>query len=304
MSNIWAKLLSLILWLAFWFSIVVSKQNISEYKQELSITIVNLAEDQQLATSLPKIKIKIDAPSDVLNSLDITEFKATIDAKWLMNWEFEKEVNLSLQNTKARIVSFSPKIVKFTLEWFWKKSVPVKLNLLWKITPWYKIVSSGIKEKYVYINAANSVLESTNELVIDFELNWESDNIVKKIKPLIKDKDWNVLQVEFIPNFLNLNIEVEQIKVTKLLWINPVFVWFLWEWLKISSIRIEPPIINITWDKKYLTGLTSLKTEDINYSDLKIWRKIYSRKLILPEQLKTDEDLRVRIIIELLKIEI
>ncbi len=304
MSNFLAKLLSLLLWLFFWFSIVVSKQNISEYKQELDITIVNLAEDQQLSTGLPTIKIKIDAPSDVLSSLDITDFKATIDAKWLMNWEFEKEINLSLQNTKARIVSFSPKIAKFTLEWFWKKSVPVKLNLLWKVAPWYNIVSSAIKERYVSINAANSVLKNTNEVIIDYELNWEISNISKKVKPLIKDKDGNVLQVGFTPNFLNLNIELEQIKMTKILGINPVFIWSLWDGLKISSIIIEPPLLSIIWDKKYLKDLVALDTEDIDYSDLKLWRKIYSRKIIFPNEIEAREDQIVRIIIELEKIDI
>ena len=298
MKNFFIKLLSVTLACFLWISIVISNQNISEFKQGIPVTLVNLSEDQQLSTSLPKITVKIDAPIDVLNTLDISDFNATIDAKGFINWEFEKEVNLSIKNTKVRIVSFSPKNVIFSIEWFWKKTIPVKLNLTGKADPNYKILSAQIKERFVQISAANSILENTTELIIDYKLDWELNDIEKSIKPIIKDKNDNMLDVDFSPKLLNLSIKLDQIKLSKTVWINPVFIWDLPENYKISSVKVEPLFKKVSWDKAILLNLDLLNTEDINLWDLKIWKKIYSRNLIVPSGLHVKDLDRVRIIID------
>lgn len=282
MKNLLIKFLSVILALIFWFSIVINRQNISDFNEPISISVVNISEDQNLSNILPKITLKVDAPLNVLKTLDSSSFKAIVDVKWLSNGEFEKDVIVSSKDSKVRIVSYSPKTVQIKLEGHWTKKVPIVLSLIWQVNENYNIKYSKIKEDYINIGSANSVLNKINELNIKYKLNYNDNDIIKKIIPVLYDDDWNVLDIKYDPKLLNLEIILERIQTTKSFWINPIFKWKLKENQKIDYIKIEPPLVKLTWPEQKLRNLFNVDTEDIDLLDLRLGTKIYTKKLVIP----------------------
>lgn len=298
MRNFLLKVLSVALAIMFWLTIVITTQNITEFKSDIPVTMVNLAENQKLVTKLPSIKIKIDAPSDVLTELNPSDFKAIVDCKGLSNGEFEKEINVSVQNNKARIVSYHPRTFIFSLEWSFSKKVPVRLVLNGAIDGNYKISKQELSNNEIEINWTTSTIKMIDEVVVGLILQWENQDIIKKLTPKAYDKSGNILDVGFSPSTVTLNIKLDQILMTKTVWVTANLEWKLPNNLYIKSIRLDPEFIIINGDKNLLRTIDNLSTSGIDLSSATAWVKTYNRDIIIPSKIQWSRD-KARIVVNI-----
>ena len=255
------KVLSLFLALLLWVYVSNDQKN-PQAEREIDVPLENVgpSPDFMITGGMPdNVRIKVQGNSNRLTTLSPDDFQAqiivTTETAGLVTAPVLVSAPPGLQT------QVYPGVVSVYVDTFMEKTVPVVVRTQGEAAPGFAAGVPQARPASVLIRGTKLAVSDVEQVyaVIDIE---SAMSRIENNLTLSADK----AGVTIVPEMARVVVPIEQVLSSKTLPINPRITGNPQEGFKVSEIRAEPSVLQISGLPEQIDGLTELSTEPVDIS--------------------------------------
>lgn len=187
-------ILSFALAVAVWISAVSASDPVEQRVYPRPITIERTGQSPSLVISseMPdQVSVTLRAPGSVWDRLlnDKNPIRAWLNLSGLEAGTYTLEVKVQPQVQPAKLISYSPKTVTFTLEELVTKEFPVDLVQLGTPEVGFQVDTPSLSEKMVTITGPASLVAQVSKVQLTINVNQAKENINRRLPVAVFSND-------------------------------------------------------------------------------------------------------------------
>lgn len=209
-------LTSLLLSFFVWFSAVNSKDPTEEITYTRPIPIEILGQNPQFTISeqsAGNVTVTIKAPRSVHNALsnDINLIRATINISALQEGQLELVPDISIDVKPAKLVDYSPKTVRLSLEKLVTQTFAIKLNQTGNLSMGMEARKARLEYSEVQVTGPESKMAKVSEVLATIDMSTVTGNVNKQVALQAVDSQGTVIEgLTLSPSRINVTIPILQ----------------------------------------------------------------------------------------------
>lgn len=187
-TNIWLKLISLIMAVALWFFVMLSGR--SEVTMDVPVKFININEKFEIVDYPKVISITIEGQERLLKYLKSDEINAVLDvseAKSGRSFYTISKDNIKLPKSFL-VTSINPETFSLTIELQLKKVVSVKPHIVGSPEKGFKLVAIKVEPESVILEGPKSAISKIDIIKTEpIDINGINSNLVYKANLNLSD---------------------------------------------------------------------------------------------------------------------
>lgn len=292
-------LISFLLAFGFWLYVSLGEGPESERVFLVDLTYRNIPQDLTILEGLGKVEVKIVGSKQRISTLRESNIIAYIDLSNLEVGAHNLPINVEVPSF-FKVTEIYPSRVNIYLDRLITIEKNIRVEFIGTLKPGLIIDEPEVFPKTIKITGPSKRIETIRDVSITIDLSTINSDVTLNIIPSVKDGLGNILtNLSIEPSIVKVNIKVKTVLSTKVVPIIPKFIGELSGDYGIVKVAIRPSIITILGKVEVLNKIDSVKTQDINITNLKE-SKIFTTKVVIPEdvELKEENIITVQVIVE------
>lgn len=268
-KNLWVKIFCFVLTTVLWIYVASTQNTISKFPGTIKIKAINTPANLVPVFDVKDIEIKVMAKPTVWQKLSSESFTANINLNNFVAGTHEASINVNALVFGASVVEVKPNKILVTLEPLVSKEIPVTKKIIGNAAEGFVSGTVAFSPDRVKVRGAKSLLESTNEATATIELNNETSDFVRDILLTSLDDQGNSIKdVELLPSEVSALVSIVKGSDVKSVGIKPKIIGSPTGNKIISSISVNPSVVDITGSRNLINDIKYLETSTIDLTNM------------------------------------
>jgi YbbR domain-containing protein len=219
-----------------------------------------------LATTgaIAPVTVRITADEDVLKSLTISDFKATVDLSGVtQRTATGLSVHVDILRSSVSLVAVTPPTVDVTLEPVTTQTVPVKIKELATTPAGYSVSDEKVVPDTVQVSGGASLIEQVDTAWVDLNLSGVQMSMERELVLAARGKDGRPLDVNIEPSTAKVSVTVIRTEGAVTFPVNPSISGNVAPGYKVSAVQADPSFVVILGPVDVLQSIQTLTTDTI-----------------------------------------
>jgi len=264
-----AKLFCLFAASLLWFYVASSLQTTAKFPGDIKIRAINASSDLIPIYDESTVEIKVMAKQSDWQKLSAASFSANIDLAGLTAGTHEVDVHVVSTVSGITIVEISPSRILVSLDPLITKEVPVSKKIEGNAADGMVAGTVDFTPKTVQIKGAKSLIENIEEVSGSILLEGQSAGFQQRVSLSVYNVEGKAVEgIEITPSEVEANISIVKGSNVKTLGIKPKIIGNPGAGYYISSISVDPSVVEVTGPRNTINDTKYLETTAINISGL------------------------------------
>lgn len=266
-GNAGLALLSLALAFALWIFVSDTENPVRSDVLPFDIPVdgVNPAADVAIAAAISPVRIRVEAPENIWESLTPADFQATVDLFGLGEGRHEVEVRVITDRDRVTITQIVPNLVEVTLTPLFSKSVPVVVEVLGTLPPGYQMTAPVPEVESVIVSGPEALVALVGEAVARVDVSGMTRDVAQAFRLQASDpRGRRVEGVELEPSVINVSVPIRQVQFSRLLTVSSVLTGSPAEGYNVTAISVNPVAVTVLGSQEALVNLGVVRTRPVN----------------------------------------
>jgi len=258
-------LLSLGLAVVIWF-VVTDAQTPTRtevFSSSIPVQALNLPPGLATTGAIAPVNVRITADEDVLKSLTISDFKATVDLSGVTQRAATLSVHVDILRSDVKLVQVTPSTVDVTLEQVTTQTVPVKINTVATTPAGYSVSDEKVVPETVQVSGAASVMEQIDAAWVDLNLSGVQVSMERELVLSARGKDGRPLDVNIEPSTAKVSVTVVRTEGAVTFPVSPSISGNVAPGYKVSAVEADPSFVVLVGPVDVLQSIQTLTTDTI-----------------------------------------
>jgi len=259
-------LLSLGLAVVIWF-VVTDAQTPTRtevFSSSIPVQALNLPQGLATTGAIAPVTVRITADEDVLKSLTISDFKATVDLSGVtQRTATGLSVHVDILRSSVSLVAVTPPTVDVTLEPVTTQTVPVKIKELATTPAGYSVSDEKVVPDTVQVSGGASLIEQVDTAWVDLNLSGVQMSMERELVLAARGKDGRPLDVNIEPSTAKVSVTVIRTEGAVTFPVNPSISGNVAPGYKVSAVQADPSFVVILGPVDVLQSIQTLTTDTI-----------------------------------------
>lgn len=274
-GNLSLAALALALAVSLWLY-VTERENPTDtrtFNNAIPISFVNVPNDLAIAgTSATNVRIRIEAPENEFDNLEVDDFEATVDLGGLSEGASVVPVDVAPPNSRVNVVSINAAQVDVTLEPRRSRDVPVRVELLGSPQTGFAADARSVDPETATVTGPESLIALVDSVVAEVNLTGARVDLTEERVPLEpRDaRDGAISRVTVAPSTASVEINLEQREFSSQFVVSPVVIGQPAQGFNVTGVTAQPSIVTITGTLEVLQSIDAVRgvlTEEIPIAD-------------------------------------
>lgn len=246
--------------------------------------VVNAPSGLVVTDRPPPVRLRVQAPQDVLNRLDPQSFTAQVDAAGAQAGEHSLPVRIQSTNPDIQSVTAEPAQVTLHLEPVEERNIPVRVVLSGQVPFGYQVGTATADPSQVTVSGAASLVNQAAAAIVTLNVDRATVAVNSSYAPSVVDGLSNPLQgLTLNPPSVRVNVPISQQTQYKQVGIRPVITGVPATGYLVQPVVVEPATATVAGDPNVLQGISFVDTQPIDVSGISstVVRKV---GLVAPSQ--------------------
>jgi len=291
-SSFYLKILAVVSAIFLWFFVINEGFQVNNLDTEIQIKVHNLSEDLMITNDLPKIKLKLRAPTDVWQKKDIaSKINSSIDLQYYDQGEYDVEVKVETLDKSIQIIEQEPESVHVILAPIVSTTKQVELETSGNLGKDYIADKPNFSQSEVNIESAQVILNKIIKVVAPIKYDNEMSEIKKTVELEARDKDnKKINKVNIVPKTIEITIPVNKENSEKTVGVKAETYGILPTGVTINKIEVNPATITIMGKTDKINNIDSVNTKGIDLAKLTEDINTLTPGLDLPEGVEVKDN--------------
>jgi YbbR domain-containing protein len=274
-GNLGLAALALALALSLWLY-VSERENPTErrlFNSAVPVRFVNVPDELAISqTSATTVRVRIEAPENEFEDLEVDDFEATVDLGGLTEGEASLPVDVSPSSGRVNVVEVTPDQVTVTLEPRRSRDVPVRVELIGSPQTGFAAADTSVEPETATVTGPESLVALVDQVVAEVNLTGARVDLTEDRVPLEpRDaRDGAISRVTVSPSTASVNVDLEQRDFSSAFVITPVITGQPAPGSNVTSVSVQPPLVTISGTLEVLQSIDAVRgvlTEEISIAD-------------------------------------
>ena len=232
---------------------------------DIAVEGVNPAADVAIAGPIPPVRVRVEAPEDIWESLTVDDFQAAADLFGLREGTHEVEVRVITERSRVTITRVIPNTVEVVLKPLFSKSVPVTVEVVGAPPAGYQMGTPLPEVNTVLASGPEDLLTLVGQAVARVDVTGLTADVVQAFRLQASDAlGRRVEGVELEPSLMNVRIPIRQVQFSRLLPVSPVLLGSPAVGYNVTGVSVEPAAVTALGSQEALGNLSVLRTKPID----------------------------------------
>jgi YbbR domain-containing protein len=243
------------------------------FNSAIPITYVNVPNDLAISqASASNVRIRIEAPENEFDDLEVDDFEATVDLGGLTEGESSVPVDVAPPNGRVNVVSTTPQEVEVTLESRRSRDVPVRVELVGSPQTGFAAAGTEVDPESATVTGPESLVALVDSVVAEVNLTGARVDLTEDRVPLEpRDaRDGAISRVTVSPSNARVEVDLEQREFSSPFVVSPVITGNPAAGFNVTDVTVQPPIVTISGTLEVLQSIDAVRgvlTEEISIAD-------------------------------------
>ncbi|MGA2285051.1 MAG: CdaR family protein [Dehalococcoidia bacterium] len=259
-------LLSLGLAVVIWF-VVTDAQTPTRtevFSSSIPVQALNLPPGLATTGAIAPVNVRITADEDVLKSLTISDFKATVDLSGVtQRTATGLSVHVDILRSGVSLVQVTPSTVDITLEPVTTQTVPVKINTVATTPLGYSVSDEKVVPETVQVSGGASLVEQIDAAWVDLNLSGVQTSLDRELVLAARGKDGRPLDVNIEPSTAKVSVTIIRTEGAVTFPVSPSISGNVAPGYKVSAVEADPSFVVLVGPVDVLQSIQTLTTDTI-----------------------------------------
>ena len=237
---------------------------------ELEVEAVDRPADLALATSLIKVRVKVEVAGDVWNTLSPADFKATADLEGLQAGTYDLPVRVEALTGRGdlRVTDVVPETVEVDLRSLFSKSVPVSIKLEGTPAPGYEAGVPDTGVETVLVTGTQDKVTQVSQVVATLDITGRTEDVAQAVRLEARDVLDALIDGVFLdPNVVNVSVEVTQEEFSAPLAITPTVTGSPAAGYDVVRVSVDPTVATALGPASFIAEAAAIRTQPVDITD-------------------------------------
>lgn len=299
-NNFYLKILAIISAIFLWFFVINEGFRIDNLDTEIPIEVKNLSEDLIIVNDLPKVKLKLRAPTDIWQQEIADNLNASINLMYYKQGEYNVEVKVEATDKNIQVIQQDPKNVDVVLAPILSIEKEITLEASGNLAENYQAGEPKFSPEQIRVQGAKIILDQVDKIIAPINFNGETSEIRKIVQLQAKDKNNNIInKVNILPGEVEVIIPISKESGEKTVGVRANTYGTLPANTSIEKIEVNPSTVVIKGKTADIDKIDTIQTQGINLSELTEDVNILKINLDLPKDIEVKDNPQITVTIYL-----
>ncbi len=259
-------LLSIGLAVVIWF-VVTDAQTPTRtevFSSSIPVQAINLPQGLATTGEIAPVNVRISGDDEVLKSLTISDFKATVDLSGVtQRTAYGLPVRVDVLRSDVKLVEVTPSTVDVTLEPITTETVTVKINTVATAPAGYSVVDEKVEPQTVEVSGAASVMEQVDAAWVDLNLTGVQMSMDRELVLTARSKSGQSLDVNIQPNTVKVSVAIIRTEGAVTFPVDPSISGDVAPGYKVSAVQTDPSFVAVVGPVDVLQSIQTVTTDTI-----------------------------------------
>jgi YbbR domain-containing protein len=274
-GNLSLAALALALAISLWLY-VTERENPTEtltFNSAIPITFVNVPNDLAISqASASNVRIRIEAPENEFDGLEVDDFEATADLGGLSEGLSSVPVDVSPPNSRVNVVAITPAQVDVTLEPRRSRDVPVRVELVGSPQTGFAAADTDVEPETATVTGPESLVALVDSVVAEVNLTGARVDLTEdRVQLQPRDaRDGAISRVTVSPSTASVEVDLEQREFSSQFVVAPVVTGQPAPGFNVTDVSVSPPLVTVTGTLEVLQSIDAVRgvlTEEVSIAD-------------------------------------
>ncbi|MEX2226921.1 MAG: CdaR family protein [Dehalococcoidia bacterium] len=274
-GNLSLAALALALAVSLWLYVTERENPTTErtFNKAIPITYVNVPNDLAVSqASASTVSIRIEAPENEFEGLDVDDFEATVDLGGLTVGRSGVPVDVAPPNGRVNVVSTTPAQVDVTLEPRRSRDVPVRVEIVGSPQTGFAAANTNVQPDSATVTGPESLVALVDSVVAEVNLTGARVDVTEdRVALEPRDaRDGALSRVTVSPSTASVDVDLEQREFSSPFVVSPVIAGNPAAGFNVADISVQPAIVTISGSLEVLQSIDAVRgvlTEEISIAD-------------------------------------
>ncbi len=234
---------------------------------DLPVQAVNVPSDVVVAGDLGSVRARVSVEEHVFDSLEASDFEATVDLEGLAVGQYELPVEVRPLTSRGglRVEEVLPERIPVSLALLVSKDVPVVLDIEGSPPAEYMVGEQTVEDETVRVSGAQDRVDLVRQAYGVVDITGRTDDVDQSIRLEPRDERGNLVEgVTLEPAITSVKVDISQVIFSKPVVVEPVLEGNPGEGYRVASVNVRPVTVVITGDAALISQLQTVRTKAVN----------------------------------------
>lgn len=267
-KNLNIKIFCLVVSSLLWVYAASGQSAIGKFPGSIKIKTINVPSGLVAIYDEKTVNIKITADSAVWKNLASESFSAFVDLSNCKEGTYELPVNVVSSVSGLQIVEKTPEKIFVRVESIVEKELPINQKIEGSAAEGLTVGSVDLDSEKIKVKGPKSVIDNLSEATIVLKMNGESVDFDRTLTVAAYDENGEAIpNLEFNPSEVKAKVSVVKASNNKTVGIKVVTSGNPKTGYYVSSISVNPAVVDITGVKTVLSNLNYVETVPVDITN-------------------------------------